>query len=69
MKDKVIITAAIRGSIPTPTMSSYLPIKPGGIADEAVRACEASSKKLMIAEVNINNTKDRTYCQYLSVGI
>ena len=35
MKDKAIITAAITGSIHTPTMSSYLPITPKEIADEA----------------------------------
>ncbi|HYA94263.1 MAG TPA: 3-keto-5-aminohexanoate cleavage protein, partial [Thermodesulfobacteriota bacterium] len=33
MKDKVIITAAITGSIHTPTMSPYLPITPKEIAD------------------------------------
>ncbi|MGA2464114.1 MAG: 3-keto-5-aminohexanoate cleavage protein [Thermodesulfobacteriota bacterium] len=43
MKDKVIITAAITGSIHTPTMSSYLPITPKEIADEAVRAYEAGA--------------------------
>jgi uncharacterized protein (DUF849 family) len=43
MKDKAIITAAITGSIHTPTMSSYLPITPKEIADEAVRAYEAGA--------------------------
>jgi len=43
LKDKVIITAAITGSIHTPTMSSYLPITPKEIADEAVRAYEAGA--------------------------
>ncbi len=43
MKDKVIITAAITGSIHTPTMSSYLPVTPKEIADEAVRAYEAGA--------------------------
>jgi uncharacterized protein (DUF849 family) len=43
MKDKVIITAAITGSIHTPTMSPYLPITPQQIADEAVRAYEAGA--------------------------
>jgi len=43
MKDKVIITAAITGSIHTPTMSPYLPITPKEIADEAVRAYEAGA--------------------------
>jgi len=35
MNDNVIITAAITGSIHTPTMSPYLPITPREIADEA----------------------------------
>ena len=43
MKEKAIITAAITGSIHTPTMSDYLPITPAQIADEAVRACEAGA--------------------------
>ena len=43
MKDKVIITAAITGSIHTPTMSDYLPITPRQIAEEAVRAYEAGA--------------------------
>ena len=43
MKEKAIITAAITGSIHTPTMSDHLPISPGQIADEAVRAYEAGA--------------------------
>jgi uncharacterized protein (DUF849 family) len=43
MKEKAIITAAITGSIHTPTMSDHLPITPGQIADEAVRAYEAGA--------------------------
>jgi uncharacterized protein (DUF849 family) len=43
MNDKVIITAAITGSIHTPTMSPYLPITPQEIADEAVRSYEAGA--------------------------
>jgi len=43
MNDKVIITAAITGSIHTPTMSPYLPITPREIADEAVRSYEAGA--------------------------
>ena len=41
--DKRIITAAITGSIHTPTMTQYLPITPKQIADEAVRAYEAGA--------------------------
>jgi len=40
---KVIITAALTGSIHTPTMSPYLPITPDQIAEEAVRACDAGA--------------------------
>jgi uncharacterized protein (DUF849 family) len=43
MKEKAIITAAITGSIHTPTMSEYLPITPQQIADEAVRSYEAGA--------------------------
>jgi len=43
MKEKAVITAAITGSIHTPTMSEYLPITPKEIADEAVRAYEAGA--------------------------
>ncbi len=43
MKDKAVITAAITGSIHTPTMSDYLPITPAQIADDAVRAYEAGA--------------------------
>ncbi len=41
--EKRIVTAAITGSIHTPTMSSHLPITPREIADEAVRAREAGA--------------------------
>lgn len=43
MNNKVIVTAAITGSIHTPTMSPYLPITPREIADEAVRSYEAGA--------------------------
>ena len=43
MKEKAIITAAITGSIHTPTMSDYLPITPKQIANEAVQAYEAGA--------------------------
>lgn len=41
--EKLIITAAITGSIHTPTMSPYLPITPREIVDEAVRSYEAGA--------------------------
>lgn len=40
---KAVITAAITGSIHTPSMTPYLPITPKQIADEAVRAYEAGA--------------------------
>jgi uncharacterized protein (DUF849 family) len=43
MKEKAIITAAITGSIHTPTMSDHLPITPQQIADEAVGAYQAGA--------------------------
>lgn len=38
---KAIITTAITGAGPTPTMSRYLPLTPKQIADDAVRSFEA----------------------------
>lgn len=43
MKNKVIITAAVTGSIHTPSMSPYLPLTPGDIAGEAVAAARAGA--------------------------
>ena len=40
---KVIITCAITGAIHTPSMSPYLPVTPGQIADAAVAAAEAGA--------------------------
>jgi hypothetical protein len=53
MKEKAIITAAITGSIHTPTMSDYLPITPEQIADEAVRAYEAALPSAMSTPVTL----------------
>jgi len=41
--EKLIITAALTGSITIPTQTPYLPITPEQIADEAVRAAEAGA--------------------------
>jgi len=43
MKEKAVITAAITGSIHTPTMSDHLPITPAQIVDAAVGAYEAGA--------------------------
>jgi len=49
---KAIITAAITGSIHTPTMTPYLPITPDQIADDAVRAYEAGAA---VAHIHVRN--------------
>jgi uncharacterized protein (DUF849 family) len=41
--DKVIVTAAITGSIHTPSMSPYLPFTPDDIAQQAVEAARAGA--------------------------
>jgi uncharacterized protein (DUF849 family) len=40
---KVIITCAVTGSIHTPTMTPYLPVTPGEIADGAIGAARAGA--------------------------
>ncbi len=50
--EKRIISAAITGSIHTPTMSKHLPITPKQIADEAVRAWEAGAA---VAHIHVRN--------------
>ena len=40
---KVIITCAVTGSIHTPTMSPYLPLTPGEIAEQSIAAAEAGA--------------------------
>ena len=52
MKNKVIITAAVTGSIHTPTMTPYLPITPEQIADDAVKAYEAGAA---VAHIHVRN--------------
>jgi uncharacterized protein (DUF849 family) len=55
MKQKAIITAAITGSIHTPTMSEYLPITPKQIADDAVRSYEAGAAVVHVHARNPEN--------------
>ena len=52
---KVIVTAAINGSVHTPTMSPYLPITPQQIADEAVRVYETGGA---IAHIHVRNPEN-----------
>jgi len=49
---KAIITAAITGSIHTPTMSPYLPLTPDQIADNAIQAYEAGAA---VAHIHVRN--------------
>lgn len=49
---KAVITAAITGSIHTPTMSPYLPITPEEIADSAIQAHEAGAA---VAHIHVRN--------------
>ncbi len=49
---KAIFTAALTGSIHTPTMSPYLPVTPDQLAEEAVRAYEAGAA---VAHVHVRN--------------
>ncbi|PKN96567.1 MAG: 3-keto-5-aminohexanoate cleavage protein, partial [Chloroflexi bacterium HGW-Chloroflexi-5] len=55
MKEKAIFTAAVTGSIHTPTMSPYLPITPQQIADDAVRSCEAGAAVVHVHARNPEN--------------
>jgi uncharacterized protein (DUF849 family) len=51
---KIIITAAITGSIHTPSMSPYLPITPEQIAEEAIKVYEAGGA---VAHVHVRDPK------------
>lgn len=52
--DKVIITAAITGSVHSPSMSPYIPITPQQLSDEAVAACEAGAA---IVHIHVRDTE------------
>src|SRR5713101_1974620 len=43
LRSKVIITCAVTGSIHTPTMSPYLPLKPDEIAKQSIEADDAGA--------------------------
>jgi len=46
MAKPVIITCAVTGSVHTPSMSPYLPVTPGEIAEHAIEAAEAGASIL-----------------------
>lgn len=43
---KVIVTCAVTGAIHTPTLSAYLPYRPGDIAEQAIAAAQAGASIL-----------------------
>lgn len=45
---KFILNCAVTGSIHTPTMAPYLPVKPGDIAAQAVEAAEAGASTVHV---------------------
>ncbi|NIS71412.1 MAG: 3-keto-5-aminohexanoate cleavage protein [Proteobacteria bacterium] len=53
--DKLIITAAITGSVHVPTQTPHLPLKPREIADEAVRSAEAGAA---VVHIHARDPKD-----------
>lgn len=55
MDNKIIITAAITGSVHIPTMSDYLPITPDEIVEDAVKAWEAGAA---IAHIHVRNPEN-----------
>ena len=52
---KIIITAAVTGSVHFPTMSEYLPITPDEIVADALKAYEAGAA---IAHIHVRNPED-----------
>ncbi len=53
--NKIIITAAVTGSVHIPTMSDYLPITPDEIVEDAVKAWEAGAA---IAHIHVRNPEN-----------
>lgn len=53
--NKLIVTAAVTGSVHIPTQTPYLPLTPNEIADEAVRSGEAGAA---IAHIHARDPKD-----------
>jgi 3,5-dioxohexanoate:acetyl-CoA acetone transferase len=55
MEGKIIITAAVTGSVHFPTMSEYLPITPDEIVNDAVKAYEAGAA---IAHIHVRTPEN-----------
>lgn len=72
MARKVIITCAVTGAIHTPSMSRYLPVTPGQIAEAAIGAAELAPQlftymlvtQLMAAPLRIRNCLS-SFCRLL----
>ncbi len=64
MMDKLIITAAITGSVHIPTQTPYLPLTPREIADESVRSAEAGAA---IVHIHARDPKDGKPCSDLEI--
>lgn len=62
--DKLIITAAVTGSVHVPTQTPYLPLTPKEIADESVRSAEAGAA---IVHIHARDPKDGRPCSDLEV--
>ena len=65
MDDKIIITAAITGSVHIPTMSDYLPITPDEIVEDAVGAWEAGAA---IAHIHARDPETGKSCRRCDGG-
>src|SRR4030067_1381019 len=62
--DKLIVTAAVTGSVHIPTRTPYLPLTPKEIADESVRSAEAGAA---IVHIHARDPKDGRPCSALEV--
>ena len=62
--EKLILTAAVTGSVHIPTQTPYLPLTPKEIADEAVRSAEAGAA---IVHIHARDPKDGKPCSDLEV--
>ena len=62
--DKLIITAAVTGSVHIPTQTPYLPLTPKEIADESIRSAEAGAA---IVHIHARDPKDGRPCSDLEV--
>lgn len=62
--DKMIITAAVTGSVHIPTQTPYLPLTPNEIVQESIRSAEAGAA---IVHIHARDPKDGKPCSDLVV--